>query len=195
MAELAKDPKGWELEDFVAAHFVSRGRYVETGVKERTPDEILELDLVWTDYRKEPQERHPVEVKSGEWGVGDVFKFYGWTRYLGLEPGQFIHKEPNGRLDPASLTHIEDRTRITMLHVPKPEDERAPVRIQRKIPVGAHPGVSQIEVGDTVGVRGISEDRHMRQSERDRDGPQCGEQEPPARAPVAPFPGTPQPYK
>ena len=94
MASLAKDPKGWELEDFVAAHFVSRGCYVETGVKERNPDEILELDIVWTDYRKEPQVRHPVEVKSGDWGLGDVFKFYGWTRYLGLEPGQFVHKQP-----------------------------------------------------------------------------------------------------
>jgi hypothetical protein len=62
LAGLAKDPKGWELEDFVAAHFVSRGCYVETGVKERSPDEILELDLFWTDYRKEPQER----ISEGE---------------------------------------------------------------------------------------------------------------------------------
>lgn len=46
---MARDPKGWELEDFIAAHFVSRGCYVETGVKERNPDEILELDVVWTD--------------------------------------------------------------------------------------------------------------------------------------------------
>lgn len=122
MATLAKDPKGWELEDFVAAHFVSRGCYVETGVKERNPDEILELDIVWTDYRKEPQGRHPVEVKSGDWGLGDVFKFYGWTRYLGLEPGEFIHKEPYGRADPASLNHIKSRTGINLLHFPTPED-------------------------------------------------------------------------
>ena len=122
MAILAKDPKGWELEDFISAHFASRGCYVETGVKERNPDEILELDIVWTDYRKEPQERHPVEVKSGDWGLGDVFKFYGWTRYLGLEAGEFIHKEPCGRLDPTCLEHIARRTGITLLHVSKPED-------------------------------------------------------------------------
>ena len=122
MAQLAKDPKGLELEDFVAAHFASRGCYVETGVKERSPDELLELDIVWTDYRKEPQSLHPVEVKSGEWGLADVFKFFGWTQYLGLEPGEFIHKEPCGRLTPASLKHIETRTGITLLHVPKPED-------------------------------------------------------------------------
>lgn len=125
MAELAKDPKGWELEDFVAAHFVSRGCYVETGVKERNPDEILELDVVWTDYRGKPEGRHPVEVKSGDWGLGDVFKFYGWTRYLGLEPGQFIHKESCGRLKPASLQHIQNRTGITLLHVPRSEDAEA----------------------------------------------------------------------
>jgi hypothetical protein len=122
LAELAKDPKGWELEDFIAAHFVSRGCYVETGIKERNPDEILELDLFWTDYRQEPQQRHPVEVKSGGWGLGDVFKFYGWTRYLGLEPGEFVHKETCGRVEPATLKHVTDRTGVTLLQVTKSED-------------------------------------------------------------------------
>jgi hypothetical protein len=125
LAGLAKDPKGWELEDFVAAHFVSRGCYVETGVKERNPDEILELDLFWTDYRKEPQQRHPVEVKSGAWGLGDIFKFYGWTRYLGLEPGEFVYKEPCGRIEPKTLDHVAERTGITLLQVAKPEDAEA----------------------------------------------------------------------
>lgn len=125
MAELAKDPKGWELEDFVSAHFVSRGCYVETGVKERNPDEILELDIVWTDYQKKPQQPHPVEVKSGEWGLGDIFKFYGWTHYLDLKSGVFIHKEPCGRVNPATLIHIEKKTGITLLHVPKPEHAEA----------------------------------------------------------------------
>ena len=87
MADLSKDPKGWELEDFVAAHFVSRGCYVETGIKERLPDEILELDIVWTDYRIEPPIKHPVEVKSGDWHLGDVFKFFGWTNYLKFRAG------------------------------------------------------------------------------------------------------------
>lgn len=122
MAELPKDPMGAELEDWVSAHFASRGCYVETCIRERNPDEILELDVVWTDYRKDPEERHPVEIKSGEWGLGEVFKFYGWTRYLDLEPGQFIHKRPCGRVDPASIAHVQKQTGITFLHVPKPED-------------------------------------------------------------------------
>jgi hypothetical protein len=125
MAELSNDPKGWELEDLVSAHFACRSCYVETCIKERKPDEILELDVVWTDYRKDPEEKHPVEIKSGDWGLGDVFKFYGWTRYLEMGPGQFIHKEPCGRLDPASLTHVQKRTGINFLHVHKPEDAEA----------------------------------------------------------------------
>jgi hypothetical protein len=122
MADLAKDPKGWELEDFIAAYFVSSGYYVETGVTERNPDDILELDIVRTDYREEPEQRYPVEVKSGGWGLGDVFKFYGWTRYLGLPPGEFVHKETCGHADPASLQHIQHKTQITLLHIPTPED-------------------------------------------------------------------------
>lgn len=122
MARLAKDPTDWELEDFVSAHFTSRGCYVETCVAERSPDEILELDIVWTDYRQEPEEPHTVEVKSGSWGFGDVFKFYGWTQYLGLKPGQFVHREKCGRSDPTCLQHVEARTGISFLHVPKPED-------------------------------------------------------------------------
>jgi hypothetical protein len=118
MATLANDPKGLELEDFVAAHFVSRGCYVETGVKERNPTDILELDIVWTDYRKEPQSIHPVEVKSGDWGLGDIFKFFGWTKYIGLESGEFVHKEPFNRADSSVLDHIQKRTGINLLHVP-----------------------------------------------------------------------------
>ncbi|MCX6575317.1 MAG: hypothetical protein NTV82_02865, partial [Candidatus Aminicenantes bacterium] len=64
-------------------------------------------------------------MKSGNWSLGDVFKFFGWTKYVGLEPGEFIYKEPCGRLSPDSLKHVQDRTGITLLHVPKPEDAEA----------------------------------------------------------------------
>lgn len=122
MATLTNDPTKLELEDFIAAHFASRSCYVETGVKERNPDEILELDVVWTNYRSEPPIRHPVEVKSGDWGLGDVFKFYGWSQYLGLEPGEFVFKQPLGRADPSSLQHISKRVGISFVHLEKLDD-------------------------------------------------------------------------
>src|SRR5579863_49592 len=123
MAELAKDPREWELEDLVSAHLAARGCYLETSVIEKNPDQLLELDIVWTDYRKDREELHPVEVKSGDWGVGDVFKFYGWTQYLRLKPGEFIYKERCGRVDQASLQHIQDRIGVNFLHVPKPAED------------------------------------------------------------------------
>lgn len=125
MAKLTDNPAGVELEDFVSAHFASRGCYVETAITERHPDDILELDVVWTDYRVDPEVKRPVEVKSGDWGMGDVFKFYGWTKYLGLEPGQFIHKEPNGRVNPASLEHVRDKTGVDLWHINKLGDANA----------------------------------------------------------------------
>lgn len=118
MASLAKDPTGVELEDFVSAHFASRGCYVETNVKEEKLAEILELDIVWTDYRLDPEERHPVEIKSGDWHLGDIFKFYGWTRYLGLEPGEFFYKKANSRVEHETLQHVERGTGINLLHMP-----------------------------------------------------------------------------
>ena len=93
MASLPDDPRNIELEDYVAAHFAARGAFVETGVTERDPIDILELDTVWTDYRIASPTPRAVEVKSGKWGLGDLFKFYGWTQYLGMEPGEFICRE------------------------------------------------------------------------------------------------------
>jgi hypothetical protein len=125
MVQLSNDPKGWELEDFVAAHFASRGAYVEAGVTERSPTDILELDVVWTDYRKNPPESHPVEVKSGEVHLGDIFKFYGWTKYLDLPPGQFVHKRDFETADSDTLKRISEKTGIKIFKVEKDEDAAA----------------------------------------------------------------------
>jgi hypothetical protein len=64
VAELAKDTREWELDDLVSAQLAARGCYLETSVKEKSPDELLDLDIVWTDYRKEREEPHPVQVKK-----------------------------------------------------------------------------------------------------------------------------------
>lgn len=108
------------MEDLVSAHFVSRGCFVDGGVTERNPTAISDIDVVWTDYRVVPAEPKPVEVKSGDWGLGDLFKFYGWTRYLGLPPGQFAyHEEPR---DPGLVEAVCARTGIRLLRVRDPSD-------------------------------------------------------------------------
>jgi hypothetical protein len=122
MIKLSDNPHELDLEDFVAAHFGCRGAYVETGVTERNPTDVSDIDVVWTDYRRVPAEPVPVEVKSGECHLRDIFKFYGWTRYLSLPPGQFVHTETVGSADRQSLQKIEDRTGIKFIHVEKPND-------------------------------------------------------------------------
>lgn len=117
MATLSDDPTGLELEDFVAAHLAARGRFVETGVTERAPVDILELDVVWTDYDDPKAPRHPVEVKSGDWGLGDLFKFYGWSHYLKLGPGWFFCRRLPSRIDDTSLQRLCDRLGISLCHV------------------------------------------------------------------------------
>lgn len=117
MASLSKDPSGFELEDFVAAHLASRRVYVETGITHRDPKDILELDVVWTDYRNKPNLRFPIEVKSGDWHLGDLFKFFGWTRYLHLPSGQFICKRLPNRMSHDSLMRLCKKLDINLIHI------------------------------------------------------------------------------
>lgn len=122
MATLSADPTGAELEDYVAAHLAARGMYVETGVTERDPKDILELDVVWTDYQAGNATRFPAEVKSGDWGLGDLFKFFGWTRYLALERGCFICRNLPTRVDGDSIKRLADRIGISIIHIPEPQN-------------------------------------------------------------------------
>jgi hypothetical protein len=120
MADLPSRPKDQDLEDLVAAHFVSRGCFVDTRVTERLPKDVSDIDVLWTDYREQSPKPRPVEVKSGEWGLGDLFKFYGWTRYLGLSPGQFAYAEDPS--DAALAATVCERTGIQLLRVREPAD-------------------------------------------------------------------------
>lgn len=122
MAKLAADPKGLELEDFVAAHLAVRGVFIAAGVTQRDPEEILELDIVFTDYATNPVVAVPLEVKSGRWRLGDIFKFYGWTRYLDLPSGSFLCRQLPGRLSPDTVRRLCERLGIRLVHIKSLED-------------------------------------------------------------------------
>ncbi len=117
MAVLPENPEGLDLEDFVAAHLAARGMFVETGVTERNPRSILELDVVWTDYAAERPKRRPVEVKSGGWGLSDFFKFNGWTHYLGLEGGSFVFRHLGDEVTAPLIQCIAERCGINAIHL------------------------------------------------------------------------------
>ncbi len=88
---------------------------MDSGVTERAPDDVSDIDVVWTDYRERPALPHPVEAKSGAWKLDDLFKFFGWTRYLGLEPGQFAYANPPEKLE--KVERVAESMGVELLRV------------------------------------------------------------------------------
>ncbi|MHC1623150.1 MAG: hypothetical protein ACXQTR_00995 [Candidatus Methanospirareceae archaeon] len=83
-----------ELEDYVAALFQSAGFFVEKNIIERdSHTEILELDVVATNYDEDIPFSVLAEVKSGQWGFPDLFKLIGWMKYLQIPQGAFFVSE------------------------------------------------------------------------------------------------------
>lgn len=77
-------PKGKELEEYISAFFQSAPYYIERNIIERDIEEVLELDIIVTDYQLSPPDIKLVEVKSGSCGFPDIFKLRGWLDYLNL---------------------------------------------------------------------------------------------------------------
>lgn len=117
MASLPADPTGLQFEDFIAAHLAARGVFVESGVTERNPRDILELDIVWTDYAVAQPRRRPIEIKSGGWGLGDFFKFNGWMHYLGLDGGSFIYRHLSDELSTPLVAGVAQRAGVQAIHL------------------------------------------------------------------------------
>ncbi len=96
---LPKIPRDKEYEDFIAAILQCGGYYLERGIIHRIKQDVLELDIVSTKFSKENVERTISEVKSGGWGLSDIFKVRGWLDYLGLNNASFIVQQPNQTME------------------------------------------------------------------------------------------------
>ena len=99
IAQLNKDPREDDCEDYIAAHFQSIGHYcVKKNVAEKGKcSPVLELDIIASDYSNAMPNTQLIEVKSGKQdedrGLKCLFKVRGWMDYLGLKEGQYISKE------------------------------------------------------------------------------------------------------
>ena len=58
-------PKGKEFEEYISACFQLGGYYIERNIIERDIEEILELDIILTNYGTTAPEITLVEVKVG----------------------------------------------------------------------------------------------------------------------------------
>lgn len=92
-------PKGKEFEEYISAFFQSGGNYIERNIIEREVEEVLELDIITTDYCLSPPEIKLLEVKSGDWGFPDLFKVRGWMDYLNIDKGIIIASKEKANVD------------------------------------------------------------------------------------------------
>ncbi len=97
--ELPKDPSEDQYEDLVAACLMANGYFIEPQITLTDGGvEVFELDVVATPSNENYLNRVLLEAKSGSWGFPDVFKVFGWTKYLGIPSGVIVHKnEPDNR--------------------------------------------------------------------------------------------------
>lgn len=94
--KLSELPKGKEFEEYISAFFQSNGYFIERNVEET---DLLELDLIITNYNTSPPEIKLLEVKSGNWGFSDIFKVRGWMDYLNIRKGIFIATKERDKFD------------------------------------------------------------------------------------------------
>jgi hypothetical protein len=91
--KLESNPIEYDYEDYISAYFQSGGLYVERSIIHRETEEILELDIITTDFLEDSATKNLVEIKSGKWGFSEIFKVKGWLVYLKIDTGIFIVKK------------------------------------------------------------------------------------------------------
>jgi len=131
MVELPEFPKGWEFEAYTSALFQCGGFYVERNIIEREKKEqILELDIVVTNYDEKPSRSLIVEVKSGDWGFSNIFKLKGWIDYLRYPDALLITNEPK-----ENAKFYRDKARDIGVKLIQIDDlSRAPEFLEQLIP-------------------------------------------------------------
>lgn len=87
---LPKIPKDEFYEDWVAATLCTGGYYVDRRINLTNPTNILELDVVTSQFFRDRVSKTIVEIKSGDWGFPEIFKVRGWLDYLGFDQGAFV---------------------------------------------------------------------------------------------------------
>ena len=104
--ELPKIPKNKDYEDYLCAYLQAGGLYVERNIIHREVEELLELDILTTDFQQESAKNLLVEIKGGDWGFSDIFKIRGWLTYLHYDEGCFIVQKSS-----QSISYFQDKAK------------------------------------------------------------------------------------
>ena len=116
-------PKDCYYEDYVAAFLNASGYYLDRSVhRKRNGLDLLELDVVATKFESTGVKKTIIEVKSGGWGIKDLFKINGWLHYLKLSNAAFVYQEaPEGK-DEETMQSVARELGINLLSNPLKPD-------------------------------------------------------------------------
>jgi len=114
---LPVDAHGYDYEDQVCALLLAHGYYLETRlVLRKGTEEVLEFDAIATpvnDY----QSRKVVEVKSGRWGIADIFKLYGQVMYTDESEAWLIHKKEATESKQGAISELAEHVPVSTINV------------------------------------------------------------------------------
>lgn len=96
---LPEIPKDKDYEDYLCAYLQDGGLYVERSIIYREVEELLELDIVTTDFQQNSADNILCEIKGGDWGFSDIFKIRGWMTYLHYDKGCFIVQKSKDNIE------------------------------------------------------------------------------------------------
>ena len=109
-------PKDAYYEDYVAAILNAGGYYLERSVHRAENNiDLLELDVVATKFMPENIDSTIIEVKSGGWGMKDVFKVNGWLNFLKLDKAAFIYQQNEKNKDEDTLKGVTNCLSVSLL--------------------------------------------------------------------------------
>ena len=111
-------PKDKYYEDYVAAILNTGGYYLQRSVHHYEGNiEMLELDVVATKISSDKVEKTIIEIKSGNWGIKDVFKVSGWLQYLQLKDslGVFVFQNDVSEHEYRMMNKVAETLKIHLI--------------------------------------------------------------------------------
>lgn len=106
-----------DYEDMVIAALIGLGYYVEGRlIFKDGGEEILEFDAIATPTNNY-QQRYVVEVKSGKWGNGDIFKLAGQVQYTANKAAWLVHLKPQDTEKAKATRKIAKVLPVECIHI------------------------------------------------------------------------------
>lgn len=112
-------PRDAYYEDYVAAILNAGGYYLQRSIHDYVNgQEMLELDILACKITSDEVKNTVLEIKSGGWGIKDVFKVFGWLNYLKIHnvKGAFVFQNNIEKNDLEIMQEVAEKMGITLIH-------------------------------------------------------------------------------